>query len=110
MEYSFIVELAPIMSRPGSMGGLVGPWNNWVDRATGEVHESYTMLTISADGHPLMGRMHKPDPKPPADQQDKRSVISIEFGDADRWLEGRVNEAQELLRVPALELFDAGPA
>jgi putative SOS response-associated peptidase YedK len=25
--------------------------------------ESYTMLTINADGHPLMRRMHKPDPQ-----------------------------------------------
>lgn len=68
------------------------------------------MLTINADHHPLMGRMHKPDPKFPADQQDKRSVIRIDQGDADRWLAGTVNVAQELLRVPAVELFDAGPA
>jgi hypothetical protein len=46
------------------------------------------MLTINADHHPLMGRMHKPDPKFPADQQDKRSVIRIDQGDADRWLAG----------------------
>ena len=32
-------------------------------RPTGEVHESYTMLTLNADAHPLMSRMHKPDPK-----------------------------------------------
>lgn len=84
--------------------GLAGLWNAWVEKTTGEVHESYTMLTINADGHPLMGRMHKPDPKFPADQQDKRRVISNEFGDVDRWLAGTVSEAQELLRVPALEL------
>lgn len=42
------------------------------------------MLTINADSHPLMRRMHKPDPKLPADQQDKRSVVPIEFADVDR--------------------------
>ena len=57
-----------------------------------------------------MGWMHKPDPKLPADQQDKRSVISIEQVDVDQWLAGTVNEAQELLRVPAVELFDAEAA
>ena len=94
----------------GAPWGLAGLWNTWVDKATGEVHESYTMLTINADDHPLMGRMHKPDPKLPADQQDKRSVISIELGDVDQWLAGTAKEAQELLQVPAVALFDAGPA
>jgi putative SOS response-associated peptidase YedK len=89
--------------------GLAGLWNTWVDKATGAVHESYTMLTQQADGHPLMGRMHKPDPKLPADQQDKRSVIPIERDDVDQWLAGTVKQAQELLRVPAVELFAAAP-
>ena len=57
-----------------------------------------------------MGWMHKPDPKLPADQQDKRSVISIQHSEVDQWLAGTVSEAQELLRVPGVELFDAGPA
>ena len=50
------------------------------------IHESYTMLTINADRHPLMSRMHKPDPEPPADHQDKRSVIPIEPEDWDERL------------------------
>jgi len=49
-----------------------------IDRSTGEIIESYTMLTVNADAHPLMSRMHKPDPKLPANQQDKRSVVAIE--------------------------------
>ena len=68
------------------------------------------MLTINADAHPLMSRMHKPDPKLAADQQDKRSVISIELADVDTWLAGTQQEAAALLRVPAVELFNAGPA
>ncbi|MFC3147258.1 hypothetical protein [Piscinibacterium candidicorallinum] len=39
------------------------------------------MLTFNADQHPLMSRMHKPDPKLPPDPQDKRSVIAIEDAD-----------------------------
>lgn len=38
------------------------------------------MLTVNADDHPIMSRMHKPDPKLPPDQQDKRSVVAIEQG------------------------------
>jgi len=68
------------------------------------------MLTINADAHPLMNRMHKPDKKLPADQQDKRSVIPLAPEDYDQWLAGTVAEAQALLRVPALDIFDAAPA
>ncbi len=100
----------------GRPWGLAGLWNTWTDKATGEVHESYTMLTINADGHPLMGRMHKNelDPKTkkplPLEDQDKRSVIPIELSDVDTWLAGTQQEAAALLRVPAVELFSAGPA
>lgn len=94
----------------GRPWGLAGLWNTWTDKATGEVHESYTMLTINADAHPLMSRMHKPDPKLAADKQDKRSVIPLEPSDYDQWLEGTQVDAAALLRVPAADLFDAAPA
>jgi putative SOS response-associated peptidase YedK len=89
--------------------GLAGLWNAWTDKDTGEVHESYTMLTLNADHHPLMRRMHKPDPKFGPDAQDKRSVIPIEAGDVDLWLAGTVAEAQQLLRLAPVEVFVAGP-
>lgn len=55
------------------------------------------MLTINADAHPLMSRMHKPDPKLPADQQDKRSVIPLEPKNYDAWLAGTVSDVGQLL-------------
>lgn len=94
----------------GAPWALAGLWATWTDRATGEIHESYTMLTINADEHPLMSRMHKHDPKLPPDQQDKRSVVPIELADVDQWLYGTQAEAVQLLRVPAVEVFEAGPA
>jgi len=89
--------------------GLAGLWYAWIDRATGEIHESFTMLTINADDHPLMRRMHKPDPTLPPDQQDKRSVIPIDRTDIEQWLSGSIEEAAELMRVPRPEVFEAGP-
>lgn len=71
--------------------------------------ESYTMLTINADAHPLMRRMHKPDPKLGPDAQEKRSVVAIELGDVDRWLHGTMDEASSRIRLPNVELFDAVP-
>ncbi|UXC19305.1 SOS response-associated peptidase [Comamonas squillarum] len=100
----------------GDPWGLAGLWNIWTDRATGEVHESYTMLTLNADGHEIMGKINKnelnPDTKKPLplDQQDKRSVIPIELADVDQWLEGSIKDAQALLKLAPVEVFAAGPA
>lgn len=99
----------------GEPWGLAGLWNVWKDPATGEEVESYTMLTLHANSHPLMKRMHKPDVDPatkmplPFAQQDKRSVIAIEQANVDQWLAGTVLEATELLRLSPVDVFDAGP-
>lgn len=89
--------------------GLAGLWNTWTDKTTGEIFESYTMLTINADAHPLMSRMHKPDPKLPDDQQDKRSVIAIEMDSVDAWLSGTREDVARLIRPPDVDLIEAGP-
>jgi hypothetical protein len=68
------------------------------------------MFTLNADAHPLMSRMHKPDPKLGPDQQDKRSVVAIELADTDQWLFGTVDDARSLVRVPPLDAIEAGPA
>jgi putative SOS response-associated peptidase YedK len=93
----------------GAPWGLAGLWNVWTDKTTGEQVESYTMLTLNADHHPLMRRMHKPDPRLGPDQQDKRSVIPIEKGDVDQWLAGTIGEAKQLLKLAPAEYFNAGP-
>lgn len=92
--------------RPWALAGL---WNTWTDPLTGEMHESYTMLTINADEHPIMGRMHKPDPKLPANQQDKRSVVVLAHGDFDAWLQGTIAEAASRVRLAPVEIFKVWP-
>ena len=67
------------------------------------------MLTLNADHHELMRRMHKPDLKVGPGDQDKRSVIPIEASDVDQWLAGTVEEAKQLLRLSPAEMFVAGP-
>lgn len=90
--------------------GLAGLWNAWLNKASGEIVESYTILTVNADEHPLMSRMHKPDPHLPPDRQDKRSVVSIELDAADQWLLGTNEEAAQLMRPPLIEQVSALPA
>ncbi|MDE2395552.1 MAG: SOS response-associated peptidase family protein [Burkholderiales bacterium] len=89
--------------------GLAGLWNTWADPSSGEIVESYTMLTINADAHPLMRRMHRPDPKRAPELQDKRSVIPIEAADVDEWLFAPPAQARALLRTAPTECFDAAP-
>lgn len=74
-----------------------------------KLHEGHSRPKGRAEGHPLMGRMHKPDPKLPAEQQDMRSLIPLEAHDFDRWLTCTVEEAREMLKVPPVELLDAEP-
>ena len=94
----------------GRPWGIAGLWNTWVDHGTGEIVESYTMLTLNADKHPLMSRMHKPDPKLGPDKQDKRSLVLLEELDFERWLYSTVAEAQKLVQLTPAEVFEAGPA
>ena len=94
----------------GEPWGLVGIWNTWTDKTTDKMHESYTMLTLNADAHPLMNLMHKPDPKRLPHIQDKRSVEPISMENVDRWLHGTVEEASALIVLPGVVLFRAGPA
>lgn len=93
----------------GQPWALAGLWNCWLDRKTGELVESYTMLTQNADAHPLMRRMHKPDPKVGPDQQDKRSIVAIEERDIEQWLNGTEEDARDLVRLTPVEVFEAGP-
>ena len=88
---------------------LAGIWNAWTDPASGEVFESYSMLTQNCDAHALLKRFHKPDPDLPADQQDKRTVVPIEVADFNTWLTGTTEEASTLVRLPPAELYKGRP-
>lgn len=94
----------------GAPWGLAGLWNAWTDKASGEIVESYTLLTLNADAHPLMRRMHRADPQRAPELQDKRSVVAIEVDDVDAWLSGTIEQARSLLRLSPPEAFSAQPA
>jgi len=89
---------------------LAGIWNSWTDPGTGEIVPSYTMLTCNCDGHPLLGRLHKPDPKLPPDQQDKRAVVHLEPEDWSTWLCGSVGRVRELIRPAPADFFHQADA
>jgi len=83
-----------IASADGQPFAVAGLWERWVAAATGEILHSFTMLTVNADGHPVMGRMHRPG-------DEKRSLVLIGRADFDAWLGARPEAARALLRAPA---------
>ncbi|MFC5513700.1 SOS response-associated peptidase [Massilia jejuensis] len=57
---------------------VAGLWRDWPE-ADGSVQFSFTQITINADEHPLMRRMHKPD-------DEKRSLVILPHDEVDGWL------------------------
>lgn len=93
----------------GEAWALAGLWSEWTDPQTDEVVPSFTMITQNCDAHPLLRRMHKPDPKLPADKQDKRCPVPLESSLWDQWLTGSTARAESLIQVPEVGVFTAGP-
>lgn len=97
----------------GKPWGIAGLWNEWTDPDSGEVVPNFSMITLCADSHPLMSRMHRPeyesDGKTLKVEQDKRSILVMEPADWSTWLFGSEDEALSLLKLPPAETFDAGP-
>lgn len=67
-------------------------WERIVDKDTGEVIMSFSMLTINADGHEVMRHFHKPG-------DEKRSIVVLQNNDLMGWLHADQNGAMDLLRL-----------
>jgi len=95
----------------GLQWAIAGLWSEWTDPHTGELVPNYTMLTRNCDAHPLLNRLHKPDPKLPPDQQDKRAVVHIDPANWEQWLFGSERDALALMdTLPLPEAFDQADA
>jgi len=94
----------------GAPWAIAGLWSQWTDPDTGEIVPSYTMLTVNCDGHPLLGRLHKPDPALPADAQDKRSLVPLAPRQWDAWLQADEGQARDMLVAPPADWFDPADA
>jgi putative SOS response-associated peptidase YedK len=80
-----------IERQDGQPFGVAGIWEERY-LEDGKVQWSFSMLTINADGHPLMSRFHAPG-------KEKRSVVVLAETDWDAWLGGRdEGELRALLR------------
>lgn len=85
--------------------GLAGLWNAWTS-PTGETVLSFCVLTLSADGHAVFGRLKHP-------MHEKRMPVILPAQAQRQWLHGAGAQAERLLvRFPAeqLQAFALEPA
>ena len=74
-------------------------WRTWPDGLN-----SFTMLTVNANEHPLMKRMHAPN-------KEKRSIVIVPKDRWSDWLECRdVEAARSFLTLYPSERMDTAPA
>jgi putative SOS response-associated peptidase YedK len=91
-----------IRRRDGAPMGIAGLWGAWRG-PDGRELQSFTMLTINADGHDVMRHFHKPD-------DEKRMVVILDESDYDAWLDApRARLHDFLVRYPA-DALEAEPA
>lgn len=82
---------------------VAGLWRSWQEDEGG-LSYSFTQITINADDHPLMKRMHKPG-------DEKRNLVIVPASDYDAWLNCNDTElartflhnypAERMLAIPA---------
>lgn len=78
----------------GRQLGIAGLWGGW-KAPDGKELLSFTMLTVNADGHPVMQRFHAPN-------DEKRMVVILEEADYGRWLDCPLDRMADFLtRYPA---------
>lgn len=81
--------------------GVAGIWEDKQEGDNGLPLLSFSMLTINADGHPVMHRMHRPT-------DEKRMLVLLDPSEYDDWLNCSVAEAPSFFRqFPAERLTDA---
>ena len=67
-------------------------WERFIDKETGEIIFSFSMLTINADGHDLMKHFHKPE-------DEKRSIVVLNESQYLPWLNANQETAKNLLQL-----------
>ncbi len=65
--------------------GIAGIYRKWKHQDGCDLF-TFAMLTVNADGHPLMQRFHKPE-------DEKRMVVILDPADCGEWLSCPVAEA-----------------
>jgi putative SOS response-associated peptidase YedK len=87
----------------GEPFAVAGLHERWTDNDTGQTEQSFTLLTVNADGHPLMGRMHRPT-------DEKRMLVIVPPALYGHWLQATPEQAAHLLGHPPDPALAGEPA
>lgn len=82
--------------------GVAAIYDYWKD-TKGEWIPSFSLLTVNADAHPIMGQFHPTN-------DEKRSIVVIEPGSYDAWLSATTDEAITYLAPLPANAFTTAPA
>ena len=74
-----------------------------IDRTTGEIIFTFSMLTINATDHPVMKHFHKPE-------DEKRSIVILQDSDYQNWLYADHDAARQLLQLAHDSYLTSEPA
>lgn len=78
-------------------------WSQWGLRQTGSNTTSFAMVTLNADGHTALKRLHKP-------HDEKRSIYVVERRHYSQWLNATPEEAQDMMCLMPPESYVLQPA
>ncbi|MGJ8620074.1 MAG: SOS response-associated peptidase [Methylophilaceae bacterium] len=78
-------------------------WERFIDKETGEIISSFSMLTVNADGHEVMKHFHKP-------QDEKRSIVVLENDQYINWLHADQSQARKLLQTAKDGFLTSNPS
>ena len=75
-------------------------WERIIDKESGEVIFSFSMLTINATGHEVMKNFHKPE-------DEKRSIVVLKDTEYKDWLHANHDQAKKLLNLASLGFLES---
>jgi putative SOS response-associated peptidase YedK len=87
----------------GAPFGVAGLWESWTPGPGHAVIHSFTMLTLNADAHPVMNKMHAPG-------DEKRTPLVLSVDQFEEWLVASHFEAQALLTGARMPTLISSPA
>jgi putative SOS response-associated peptidase YedK len=96
-------ERFEIADADGAPLGIAGIWEYKKDGPNDLPLLSFSMLTINADGHPLMQRFHKPN-------DEKRMLVILRPDQYDEWLSCPVDDAPDFFTPYPADRLVAQPA
>ena len=75
-------------------------WERFIDKETGEIIFSFSMLTVNADGHEIMKHFHRPE-------DEKRSIVVLNDYEYLPWLNADTSQAKLMLNLAPSGLLNS---